>query len=223
MKLNKFIAIAAAAAVLALSGACGDGSSSASGSADTTASTADLTSPTGYYSDKVIAAEDGPKLMFTNVEAAAGETAEISLIVSGAHKNWTMCGIHITFDDALECVMDDPANNYVAYDLGDASKRSTGSVAVLWVNKVPEELTSNHLSCLFFTEIFDGDAGGDGEIVKFYFKVPEKAKKGTVYPIGIYYMPPDETREDMFRNTENDLSLEKYAFQNWTGGSITVK
>jgi phosphoribosylamine--glycine ligase len=71
--------------------------------------------------------------------------------------------------------------------------------------------------------IFDGDKGGDGEIVKFYFKVPEKAKKGTVYPIGIYYMPPTDERSDMFIGTDGDKSREKYAFQNWTGGSITVK
>ena len=62
-----------------------------------------------------------------------------------------------------------------------------------------------------------------GEIVKFYFKVPEKAKKGTVYPIGIYYMPPTDERSDMFIGTDGDKSREKYAFQNWTGGSITVK
>lgn len=214
MNLKKIIAIASATAMLFLTAACGDSTSSSSSQTEKETKP----SPTGYYKDSVISAVDGPKLMFSNVEAAPGETAEISLIVSGAHKNWTMCGIHVTFGEELECVMSDPEKNYVEYELGPASKRSNGSVCMLWVNQLPEELTSNHLGCLFFTEIFDGDMGGDGEIVKFFFKVPEKAKKGTVYPIGIYYM----TDNDMFRNSDEDLSLEKYAFQNWTGGSITV-
>ena len=217
MNIKKLTAIAVAAAVLALSAACGNRQSS-----PTSASTPEnATMPT--YSNDITAAEDGPKLMFTNVEAAAGETAEVSLIVSGAAKNWTMCGLHVTFGDELECVMDDPTQNFIEYELGPASKRATLSVGMLWTNSLPEEITKNHLGCLFFTETFDGDNGGDGEIVKFFFKVPEKAKKGTVYPIGIYYMPPDDIRSDMFRNSTGDLSLEKYAFENWTGGSITVK
>ena len=218
MNLKKLIAIATTSAMLVLSASCGNSTNSSPGSTEKDSTP----SPTGAYSDSVVAAVEGPKLMFSNVEAAPGETAEISLIVSGAHKNWTMCGIHVTFGEDLECVMDDPANNRISYELGAASKHSSGSVGMLWVNQLPEELTSNHLGCLFFTEIFEGDMGGDGEIVKFFFKVPEKAKKGTVYPIGIYYMPPDEAREDMFRNSADDLSLEKYAFENWTGGSITV-
>lgn len=213
MSIRKIIA--AAAAVLALSAGCGDSKPTSSVS-----TVEGVTMPT--YSKSVQAAVDGPKLMFTNVEAAAGETAEVSLLVSGAHMNWNMCGLHITFGNGLECVMDDPAQNFIEYELGPASKRASLSVGMLWTNKLPAELTSSHLSCLFFTETFDGDKGGDGEIVKFFFKVPENAKKGTVYPIGIYYMPPDDVREDMFRNTENDRSLEKYAFENWTGGSVTV-
>ena len=217
MNIRKITAIAAAAAVLALSAACGEPVKSP----NSVPTAVNATIPT--YSSDVTAAADGPKLMFSNVEAAAGETAEVSLIVSGAAKNWTMCGLHITFGEDLECVMDDPAEGFIEYDLGPASKRATISVGMLWRQNLPEELTKNHLGCLFFTETFDGDDGGDGEIVKFYFKVPEKAKSGTVYPIGIYYMPPDDIRSDMFRNSADDLSLEKYAFENWVGGSITVK
>ena len=221
MNFKRIIAIAAAAAMLALSAACSDSASSSNTpSAD---SKADTTSPTGYYSDDIKAAVEGPQLMFSNVEAAAGETAEVSLYVSGAANKWTMCGLHITYGDELMPVMSDAEQNFVEYDLGDASKRSSGSVCMLWKNQVAKELTDNHLGSLFFTEIFDGDKGGDGEIVKFYFKVPEKAKKGTVYPIGIYYMPPTEEREDMFIGTDGDKSREKYAFANWTGGSVTVK
>ena len=219
MNIKRIIAIAAAAAMLALSAACGNSTSSQTSDGASAETTADLTSPTGYYRDDVIAAVDGPKLSFSNVEVAAGETAEVSLFVSGAHKNWTMCGIHVTFGDELECVMSDAEQHLVEYELGDASRKSNGSVCMLWVKELPEELTSNHLGSLFFTEIFDGNMGADGEIVKFFFKVPKDAKKGTVYPIGIYYM----TDNDMFINAEGDKPLEKYAFQNWVGGSVTVK
>ena len=219
MNIKRIIAIAAAAAMLALSAACGSNTASSSSSEPK----ADTTSPTGYYSDDIIAAVDGPQLMFSNVEAAAGETAEVSHFVSGAANKWTMCGLHITYGKDLEPVMSDAAQSMVEFDLGDASKRSSGSVCMLWESGLPKELTDNDLGSIFFTEIFDGDKGGDGEIVKFYFKVPEKAKKGTVYPIGIYYMPPTDERSDMFIGTDGDKSREKYAFQNWTGGSITVK
>ncbi|MCQ2490176.1 MAG: hypothetical protein MJ079_01130 [Ruminococcus sp.] len=217
MNIKRIIAMTAAAAMLALSAACGSDH-------DTSAETGNQGVPGAVgYDSSITAAEDGPELMFSNVEAAAGEVAEVSLFVNGAVKNWNTCGLHITFDDALTCEMEDPKQNTIKYELGAASKRSIGSVGMLWTNKLPEELTSNHLGSLFFTEIFEGNMGGDGEIAKFFFKVPENAKSGTVYNIGIYYLPPDDTRSDMFRNVEGDLSLEKYAFENWKGGTVTVK
>ena len=78
-----------------------------------------------------------------------------------------MCGLHITYGKDLEPVMSDAAQSMVEFDLGDASKRSSGSVCMLWESSLPKELTDNDLGSIFFTEIFDGDKGGDGEIVKF--------------------------------------------------------
>ena len=62
MNIKRIIAIAAAAAMLALSAACGSNTASSSSSEPK----ADTTSPTGYYSDDIIAAVDGPQLMFSN-------------------------------------------------------------------------------------------------------------------------------------------------------------
>ena len=224
MNLKRLLAGTAAAALLAVTSSCGSNSTSKTSyrSDETSKASDNVPAGTGYDS-KVVAAKDGPKLSFSNVEAAPGERVGVTLSVSGADKNWNMCGLHITYGEELECIVLDESQGFIDYELGSASKFSNGSVGMIWTNKLSKELTDNHLGALFFTEIFDGDKGLDGDIATFYFKVPSDAKSGTVYPIGIYYMPPTEQREDMFRNTAADLSLEKYAFENWVGGSVTVK
>ena len=49
-------------------------------------------------------------------------------------------------------------------------------------------------------------------------KVPDDAQPGTVYKLGFYYKD-----SDMFRNAENDLPFEKYAFEHFQNGSITIR
>lgn len=213
MNMRKMSAAAVMMLMLMSAVSCGDKNKEISGSETA------VTIPSVDAGSDVVAAEDGPKLSFSETEAAPGEIAEVSLYVKDAQAKWSMCGIHVTFSDELECQMEDPAENLIKYDTGDASKYATGSVGMLWTNELPEELTSQHLGSLFFTEIFKGDQGLDGEIAKFYFKVPENAASGTVYPIGIYYMEGN----DLFINAANDASFQKYAFENWKGGSITVK
>ncbi|MBR4362543.1 MAG: hypothetical protein IKP42_07385 [Ruminococcus sp.] len=224
MNLKRLLAGTAAAALLAVTASCGSNNTSKTSYRSDETSKASDSVPAGTgYDSKVVAAKDGPKLSFSNVEAAPGERVGVTLSVSGAEKNWSMCGIHVTYGEELECIVKNEAEGYIDYKLGSASEFSTGSVGMIWTNKLAKELTDNHLGALFFTEIFDGNDGLDGDIATFYFRVPSDAKPGTVYPIGIYYMPPTEQREDMFRNAAGDLSLEKYAFENWVGGSVTVK
>ena len=224
MNLKRLLAGTAAAALLAVTASCGSNNTSKTSYRSDETSKASDSVPAGTgYDSKVVAAKDGPKLSFSNVEAAPGERVGVTLSVSGAEKNWSMCGIHVTYGEELECIVKNEAEGYIDYKLGSASEFSTGSVGMIWTNKLAKELTDNHLGALFFTEIFDGNDGLDGDIATFYFRVPSDAKPGTVYPIGIYYMQPTEQREDMFRNAAGDLSLEKYAFENWVGGSVTVK
>jgi hypothetical protein len=163
-------------------------------------------------------AAEGPMLKLSDVTAAPGETARVTLSVSGAANNWSVCGLHITYPDVIEPDMLDPENHEVKYTKGDASKNATAAVSKTWVDNYPQELIDTHKGCLFFTEIFNGNSGGDGEIVSFDFKIPENAESGTVYDIGMYFL---ET--DMFINTDKDYSFEKYAFEHFSGGSITVK
>lgn len=164
--------------------------------------------------------DKGPVLSISNTTAKAGEVAEFTVSVEGADLNWSNSGIHLTYPEELECVYEESDNSKLKYEAGKASEFNTGIIAMEWKkeNDPPEELLQQHLGTTFFTVMFDGNDGQDGEIIKLYLKIPEDAESGTVYPIDFYYMVTD-----MFRNSESDMSLEKYAFEHTQAGSITVE
>lgn len=165
-------------------------------------------------------AEEGPVISVGDTTAKPGEIAEVKVYVEGADLNWSNCGIHLTYPDVLKCVYQDNDDMYLKYKKGEASEFNTGIIAMEWKeeNSPPEELTEKGLGTLFFTVMFKGNSGQDGEILTVYLKVPEDAEPGTVYPIGFYYRSTD-----MFRNIENDASFEKYAFEHMQPGTITVE
>ena len=109
---------------------------------------------------------------------------------------------------------------FLKYKAGVASEFNTGIVAMEWKKESnpPAELTEKGMGTMFFTVMFSGNEGQDGEILTLYLKVPEDAESGTVYPVGFYYLDTD-----MFRNTDNDSSFEKYAFEHMKTGTITVE
>lgn len=164
--------------------------------------------------------EEGPVISVGDTTAKAGEIAEVKVYVEGADLNWSNCGIHLTYPDVLKCVYYDDDDMYLDYEAGEASKFNTGIIAMEWKkeNNPPEELTSKGLGTMFFTVMFSGNNGKDGEIVTLYLKVPDDAESGTVYPVDFYYLSTD-----MFRNMENDASLERYAFEHMKAGTITVE
>lgn len=164
--------------------------------------------------------EEGPVISVGNTTAKAGEIAEVKVYVKGADFNWSNCGIHLTYPDVLRCVYKENDEKYLKYTKGTASEYNTGIVAMEWKkeNNPPDELQSQGLGTMFFTVMFNGNEGQDGEIITLYLKVPENAESGTVYPVGFYYLSTD-----MFRNTENNRSLEKYAFEHTQAGTITVE
>ena len=159
-----------------------------------------------------------PVLSLSKTEVSAGETAEITLSVNGADGLWSMCGLHITYPKELVCEMDNEEERTIKYKLGDASENSMGAVGMLWADGLPDELEKNHLGCFFFTEMFSGNQGYDGEIAKFYLKVPDNAESGTVYPISYYFQ---ET--DLFTDSMQSKEMQEYAFSNAVDGCITVK
>ena len=166
----------------------------------------------------VEAAEDGPRLYMKDAVASPGEEVEITMAVENSMKKWDMCGIHVTYPDFLECKMMDEEEGFIEYETKEASSHRTGAVGMIWREGLPEALTSKNLGCIFFTETFSGtDFGGEGDIVTFTFKVPEDAQPGT-YPLGFYYRD-----SDMFIDTSQDLAMQKYVFENWREGTLTIE
>ena len=63
-----------------------------------------------------------------------------------------------------------------------------------------------------------GDGGGDGDIATFYFRVPDNAQTGAVYPIEVYYRDGD-----LFTNSAANDSYQKYAFSHAVNGSVMIE
>lgn len=165
------------------------------------------------------ASEDGgPVISLSKTEVSAGQMAEVTLSVKGAQQKWNMCGIHITFPEELEIDMLDEEERLVKFDKGSASEYATASLAMSWTDELPEELAEEKLHSVFFTEMFDGNSGLDGDICTIHLKVPEDAQSGTVYPLSYYYM-----ESDIFSNAEQNTAFQDYAFSHMQDGSITVK
>lgn len=196
-------------------------SSSVGKSIETSEQTVELPDSDVAFREKykdVPTAETGALISISDTVVSAGETAEVTVSVEGVDLQWNMCGIHLTFPNELKCVRQGTEGRDVKCKKGKAVEYNTGFIALEWVENKPDELIRNNLGSLFFTTMFEGDTGQDGDIATFYFEVPEDAKSGTVYPIGYFFRD-----SDIFRNTSYDSSFEKYAFENWQTGSITVK
>lgn len=224
IKLKRIVTAFVAMAVLASMTACGGKAnkpsesslSSESSQAERTFPADDVTEPP---TEPISAAADGPRLYIKDTTAKAGEYAEVTLAVENANMNWYICGLHITYSDALEPMMFEGGDEKdMEYTLGEASKRNNGSVTKRWLSGLPDEVTEKNMGCFFFTEIFSDNQGLDGDIATFYLKVPDDAESGTVYDIGFYHMD-----SDLFMNKEEDLSLQMYAFENWKSGTVTVE
>lgn len=162
---------------------------------------------------------EGAELSISSTKGKAGERVPVTISVSGAEKQWSMCGIHLTYDLSLSLVLNDElGEGNVLFTEGEAVKDNIGFISLIWDKNIPKELTDQHLGTFFFTTMFEGDLGGDGDIATFYFDIPKDAESGTVYPIGYYFL-----NTDVFRNTAGDKSFDKYAFEHFKLGSITVE
>lgn len=176
-----------------------------------------------YYGG-ISAAESGPQLSISSTTAKAGEVAEVTVSVSNAKNNWSSCGFHIVYSDKLKCVLidDEDSARDVDFALGEACRGAFSAVAKEWQEDLPKELSDDKLKALFFTASFEGNRGGEGNIATFKFIVPDNANPGDVFDIDFYYYGGEYTK-DIFINAQDDESLEKYAFQNWKGGTITIE
>lgn len=171
------------------------------------------------YKDVPVASE-GAVISVSNTTAKAGEIAEVTVSLEGKDIKWNMCGMHLAYPEELKCIYPEDEEIMLEFEQGEAVKRNTGLIVMEWKkeNNPPAELVNKNLGSLFFTVTFNKDDGKVGDILTVYFKVPEDAKSGTVYPIDFYYM-----ESDIFKNLNNDPSFEKYAFEHTQAGSITVE
>ena len=131
-----------------------------------------------------------------------------------------MCGIHVVYPDILKPDMTDSSSEVrdVRFEKGDAIADCSGAVCKEWQSGLPQPLVDKKLGCLFFTCMFSGNGGCDGEIAKFFLKIPDNAESGVVYNINCYY-----EASDLFSNAEGIPSFQKYAFANFDAGTITVE
>ncbi|MCR4639704.1 cohesin domain-containing protein [Ruminococcus sp.] len=162
--------------------------------------------------------ESGPELSISDTDAKPGEIAKVTVSVKGAADKWSMCGIHVTYPEELECQITDEKQYNAKYELGSAVYGNSGFVAMDWRENLMEELVREHQRAFFFTTMFMDSHGKDGDIATFFLKIPEDAQVGTVYNLGFFY-----TDSDMFRDLEGNLAFEKYAFTHMKGGTITVR
>ena len=163
-------------------------------------------------------AGDGAQVSLSNTTAKPGGIAEVTMSVKNADLQWNMCGIHIIYPEVLKPEMSNPAEREVKFKKGDALEAASGAVCMEWQDELPSVLAENKKGCIFFTSMFSGNKGMDGDIATFYFKVPENAESGAVYDLGYFYM-----KTDLFTNEENIPSFQKYAFTHMQGGKITVE
>lgn len=224
MKINRFFAAALAMATMISATAC-DGKKDKSSTGENEiimynqgTTSAPVQVVTKAPTEPVVAAEDGPRLYINDVTVKAGEVAEVTVSIENADMAWSMCGIHLVYPNVLDPEMIDEEKRYVRKKMGDASEYNVGSVAMEWQFNFTEEMIENNLGSIFFTEMFDGDYGMNGDIVTFFIKVPDDAVSGTEYPVDFKFFDGD-----MFINTAEDRSIEKYVFENWRGGKIIVE
>ncbi|MBQ8961417.1 MAG: hypothetical protein IJ071_09465 [Ruminococcus sp.] len=162
--------------------------------------------------------QDGALLTISNTTAKAGETAEITISVSNADYKWNMCGFHVTYPNVLTPQFFERERRLLKYEPGHAIDYASGFVAMWWEENLPQELIDQNKGAFFITSIFDDDRGQDGDIVTLYFDVPADAESGTVYNFDFYYQT-----DAVFSNAAKDPGYDKYVFEHWTGGTVTVE
>lgn len=203
--------LAAAMAVPMVS--CGDKKSSSN------MNMSEYTTPTAAPTEPVVPVENGALLSIPDVTAAPGGVAEIKVHVENAEKEWSMCGLHITYPNFLKPRLIDEEKRIMDREIGAAAEFNEGFIGMAWFDNLPDELVKENKGCFFVTTVVGDNSinkGMNGDIATFYFEVPTDAKPG-VYDLDFFYQD-----SDMFSNAERNPGYDLYAFQNWKGGKLTI-
>ena len=220
--MKKIITAAAALTMAVTLAGCGSKSSSSSGSTDNTP--ADMYISREAFSKDYADVEDaekGPLLTIESVTAKPGDVAKVAVCVDTPDKNWSACGLHIAYSDALKCELADDDQS-IKCVIGEACGTNPLTSSMGWQNELPEDIAAAGRNLFFFAAVLGESDGTSGKIATFYFKVPEDAESGTVYDLDYYYYSTDLSK-DMFAAADGEASYEKYAFSHCTGGTITVE
>lgn len=216
MKRSAAIAASLIIASASLMSGC-SGKNSGKGSSSEESSRAQLKLEYGHTADPNAVPDSGasPTFELSNSHAMPGEIAEVTVSIIGAEKLWQACGIHFAYPMELEAQMS--MGDTAKFEQGPASEYMAAFTAAIWTDNRTEKMVAENLYSLFFAAVGAGDVGSTGEVATFYFKVPDDAQLGTVYPLTFF-----EIDGDKFSDSNMDPKLQAYAFSHWKDGSITV-
>ncbi len=157
--------------------------------------------------DKVEVKEDG----------AAGSTVPVKFKVSGASGKYASVGVHFVYDQRLTIGNITQPKSIVNDETGDETYVGSSGLS-LSQSKIEPGLA-------FFAFMGSDNNGQDGELVTVRFTLPEDAKGGDLYPIGVEFMS-NATAEDGFGDvprTDAGKLMQAYVFtQGIENGYISV-
>jgi len=161
-----------------------------------------------YTAEEINTSTVKPVLSLSKTEVDytnAGQQVPVTLSVKGADKAWNCMGVHIYYDERL--ILETKTNGTINYSIGAAAEDIPFSVA---------DSTDNGI---FFTCSGEANLGRDGDIVTFYFTLPNNINPGDSFPIEIKYeytILDDIIATDLFTNRIDNLSrdelMEAYVF-----------
>ena len=130
-------------------------------------------------------------------DSVPGSTQKVEISISGADKAYVATSIHILFDNRLIV-----ANPYKPLERGNA----ISSDKIDYKSQLNYRYESDNIKGeLWAYTVGDDNYGKDGVMYTAEFIIPDDAKEGDVYPIGIEF-EADEYTSDMFTNVTNNYA-----------------
>ncbi len=161
-----------------------------------------------YTAEEINTSTVKPVLSLSKTEVDytnAGQQVPVTLSVKGADKAWNCMGVHIYYDERL--ILETKTNGTINYSIGAAAE------------DIPFRVADSTDNGIFFTCSGEANLGRDGDIVTFYFTLPNNINPGDSFPIEIKYeytILDDIIATDLFTNRIDNLSrdelMEAYVF-----------
>ena len=145
------------------------------------------------------------KLLYDNVNEAAGQTVKVTISLSGADKKYTYSGFHVYWDDRLTLATEEMKNN----TLECVTPEEAISEQKIMAQPVGRK------GVFLNAYSYNNTKGFDGDMWSLYLNVPSDAQNGDVYPIDIVYENCEQvhdcfTSDDPY--TEESKLMQAYLF-----------